>query len=159
MAVLRQFPNDIGPRGTGVRIRRRRLALGLTQAEVAAEAGCASTCVSQIERGYRVRSKFLIDLAVALACDPLWLAGKLGGKAPNHLVAVEAPGVLGNAAAAGLAGDRRAAAAEAKGKPWRRRESAAEAANRIWSGKQPAARVRWRQRVADRQKMRRAGAG
>jgi transcriptional regulator with XRE-family HTH domain len=156
MTILRQFPNDVGPRGTGVRIRRRRLALGLTQKEAAAECNIGASAISQIERGHRVRAKFLIDLAVALSCDPLWLAGKIGGKAPNHLAPVEAPGVLGNGMAAGLAADRRAAAAAAKGLPWRRRETAAEAAKRIWSrqGGGDAARVPWRKRVI---KLRRAG--
>lgn len=58
----------------GDRVRRLRLALGLTQTELAVQSGVASGMVSMIENGHQAAdSDVLRSLAEVLDCDPAYL--------------------------------------------------------------------------------------
>ena len=59
------------PLHTGARLRDRRLALGLKQAELAARAGISASYLNLIEHNKRrIGGKLLIDLAAALGTEP-----------------------------------------------------------------------------------------
>lgn len=63
------------PASVGDRVRRLRLALGLTQTELAAQSGVASGVVSMIENGHQeADSNVLRSLAQALDCSPEYLS-------------------------------------------------------------------------------------
>lgn len=52
------------------RLRRRRLAAGMSQAELAAKAGCSFPYVCQLENGkYSASGPMLAKLATALGCE------------------------------------------------------------------------------------------
>ena len=71
---------ESGRHPAGPRIRAARLALGISQTELAKRAGVSGAQISYMEAG-RHRSRFIVEIAVALDVDPRWLA--LGiGKAP-----------------------------------------------------------------------------
>lgn len=55
------------------RIKLRRSELKLTQAELAELAGTKQQTIQQVESGLTKRPRRLIELAVALQCDPGWL--------------------------------------------------------------------------------------
>lgn len=64
------------------RLKQRRTELSLTQAQLAEMAGTKQQTIQQVESGVTKRPRFLVELAHALKCDPLWLLyGNSGGKA------------------------------------------------------------------------------
>lgn len=64
----------------GTRVRQLRLALGLTQADLAAQTGLASGSVSMIENGHHeADTAMLRSLAEALDCDPSFLVSATDG--------------------------------------------------------------------------------
>lgn len=63
-----------GMESLGERIKTRRLALGLTQGEVAKAAGIKQPDLSKIERGDIQEPKKILGIAKALHCDPAWLS-------------------------------------------------------------------------------------
>lgn len=65
------------------RIKLRRSELKLTQAELAALVGTKQQTIQQVESGLTKRPRRLIELAVALQCDPRWLLFGEGANKPN----------------------------------------------------------------------------
>ncbi|MBN5205371.1 helix-turn-helix transcriptional regulator [Serratia marcescens] len=64
------------------RLKQKRNELNLTQAQLAELAGTKQQTIQQVEAGLTKRPRFLVELAQALECDPLWLLyGNSGGKA------------------------------------------------------------------------------
>ncbi|WP_072628228.1 helix-turn-helix domain-containing protein [Serratia marcescens] len=64
------------------RLKQKRNELNLTQARLAELAGTKQQTIQQVEAGLTKRPRFLVELAQALDCDPLWLLyGNSGGKA------------------------------------------------------------------------------
>lgn len=61
------------------RARKRRIELGLKQAEVARASGLKQSDVSKIENGKIQKTTAMIGLAKALQCNPRWLAYGQGG--------------------------------------------------------------------------------
>src|SRR6478736_9069452 len=62
----------------GERVRRLRLALGLTQTELAAQSGIASGAVSMIENGHHeAEAEVIRTLSEALDCDVTYLTSVL----------------------------------------------------------------------------------
>jgi transcriptional regulator with XRE-family HTH domain len=59
--------------GDGDELRRRRERAGLTQEELAEEAGVARNTVISAEAGYAVRKSTLRKLARALVAEPRWI--------------------------------------------------------------------------------------
>lgn len=59
------------------RVRQRRLALNLTQSELAERANISQQSVESIENGRTRKPRNIIELAKALQCHPEWL---LNGK-------------------------------------------------------------------------------
>ncbi|WP_336195018.1 LexA family transcriptional regulator [Hafnia paralvei] len=55
------------------RVKRRRVDLGMTQADVAAKAGITQQSIEAIESGKTQKPRNLLPLAEALQCDPKWL--------------------------------------------------------------------------------------
>lgn len=55
------------------RVRTRRTELGLTQAEVAEQAGITQQSYQQLEAGETKRPRNLLEIASALECTPHWL--------------------------------------------------------------------------------------
>lgn len=55
------------------RLKQKRTELKLTQAQLAEMAGTKQQSIQQIESGLTKRPRFLVELSVALKCDPLWL--------------------------------------------------------------------------------------
>jgi len=55
------------------RIKRKRLALNLSQVELAEKIGIKQQSLQQIEAGNTKRPRFILELANALNCDPNWL--------------------------------------------------------------------------------------
>lgn len=62
------------------RIKQRRIELNLTQARLAELSGTNQQTVQQVESGKTKRPRYIVELAQALNCDPLWL---LYGKEKN----------------------------------------------------------------------------
>lgn len=75
--MTRQVAPDTGTAGTaGVRVRSRRLALGLSQIDLADRSGLRATDVGRVERGeQRPGPEALAALARGLGVDPAELAG------------------------------------------------------------------------------------
>ncbi|WP_312412325.1 helix-turn-helix transcriptional regulator [Pseudescherichia sp.] len=64
------------------RLKKKRLELDMTQAELAEKAGVKQQSIQLIEAGVTKRPRYLFELANALGCDPAWLLyGKKPGKA------------------------------------------------------------------------------
>ncbi|MDQ7100918.1 helix-turn-helix transcriptional regulator [Serratia sp. MF2] len=64
------------------RLKQKRNELNLTQAQLAELAGTTQQTIQQVEAGLTKRPRFLVELAQALKCDPLWLLyGNSGSKA------------------------------------------------------------------------------
>lgn len=55
------------------RAKQRRSELGLTQAEVAEQAGIAQQSYQQLEAGETKRPRNLLEIASALKCTAQWL--------------------------------------------------------------------------------------
>lgn len=65
----------------GDRIRMRRQALGLSQADLAEKAGISQQAVAKIEQGQTRRPGSIVEIAHALAASPEWLQN--GGPLPG----------------------------------------------------------------------------
>lgn len=57
------------------RLKKRRIALKMTQTELATKAGVKQQSIQLIEAGVTKRPRFLFEIAMALNCDPVWLPG------------------------------------------------------------------------------------
>ncbi|HBA4063551.1 TPA: helix-turn-helix transcriptional regulator [Escherichia coli] len=57
------------------RLKKRRIALKMTQTELATKAGVKQQSIQLIEAGVTKRPRFLFEIAMALNCDPVWLKG------------------------------------------------------------------------------------
>ena len=55
------------------RIKLRRSELNLTQAELAELSGTKQQTIQQVESGLTKRPRNLVELAMALQCEPGWL--------------------------------------------------------------------------------------
>lgn len=55
------------------RVKQRRTDLGLTQAEVAEQAGITQQSYQQLEAGETKRPRNLLEIASALKCTAQWL--------------------------------------------------------------------------------------
>src|SRR5262245_36692709 len=67
----------------GDRLRRCRLAAGLTQKELGKRAGVSGAAVAAIERGKTAGPRYIVELAYVLDVSPTWL--KMGlGPVPLH---------------------------------------------------------------------------
>ncbi|MTC71985.1 helix-turn-helix domain-containing protein [Providencia sp. wls1914] len=55
------------------RVKTRRIELNLTQSKLAVMVGLKQQSIQQIESGLIKRPKFIVEIANALKCDPLWL--------------------------------------------------------------------------------------
>ncbi|RNW09795.1 XRE family transcriptional regulator [Morganella morganii subsp. morganii] len=55
------------------RVKTRRVALNLTQSELAEMVGLKQQSIQQIESGFIKRPRFIVEIATALKCDPSWL--------------------------------------------------------------------------------------
>ncbi|KLE93106.1 XRE family transcriptional regulator [Klebsiella aerogenes] len=55
------------------RVKKRRNELNLTQAELAELSGTKQQTIQQVESGLTKRPRKIIELAVALRCEPTWL--------------------------------------------------------------------------------------
>ncbi|HDU8581340.1 helix-turn-helix domain-containing protein [Morganella morganii] len=55
------------------RVKTRRVALNLTQSELAEMVGLKQQSIQQIESGFIKRPRFIVEIANALKCDPSWL--------------------------------------------------------------------------------------
>lgn len=56
------------------RLKKRRIALKMTQTELATKAGVKQQSIQLIEAGVTKRPRFLFEIAMALNCDPVWLS-------------------------------------------------------------------------------------
>ena len=63
------------------RLKERRLALGLTQHQLAQLAGVRQQTIHRIESGTSVSPRNLLEIADALNCTPKWLL--MGDGTPN----------------------------------------------------------------------------
>lgn len=59
--------------GIGERLKQTRQTLGLTQQQLASQAGTNQAVIQKIENGHSLRPRVLVDLAVALDVNPAWL--------------------------------------------------------------------------------------
>lgn len=68
------------------RLKKKRLELAMTQAELAEKAGVKQQSIQLIEAGVTKRPRYLFELANALECDPGWLlyGSKSGQGASNN---------------------------------------------------------------------------
>lgn len=83
--------------GFGVRLRCRRIALGLTQAELAERSGVGQGTISKIERGDQDQSVHTPRLADALCVYATWLATGSGPQLLSDLAAAAAATVSASA--------------------------------------------------------------
>ncbi|WP_336994394.1 helix-turn-helix transcriptional regulator [Lelliottia amnigena] len=66
------------------RLKKKRLELAMTQAELAEKAGVKQQSIQLIEAGVTKRPRYLFELANALECDPGWLLyGSKSGQAAS----------------------------------------------------------------------------
>ncbi|EPZ5206717.1 helix-turn-helix domain-containing protein [Citrobacter freundii] len=64
------------------RLKKKRIELDMTQAQLAEKAGVKQQTIQLIEAGETKRPRYLVELANALGCDPSWLLyGKKSTKA------------------------------------------------------------------------------
>lgn len=64
------------------RLKKKRVSMKMTQAELATKAGVKQQSIQLIEAGVTKRPRFLFEIALALNCDPAWLQyGTKNGKA------------------------------------------------------------------------------
>lgn len=57
----------------GERVEATRKRIGMSQADLAERAGISQTTLSDIERGRNERSRYAVNLALALGVQPRWL--------------------------------------------------------------------------------------
>ncbi|MDZ5639002.1 helix-turn-helix transcriptional regulator [Enterobacter sp. A103] len=55
------------------RLKQKRIELNLTQTQLAELSGTNQQTVQQVESGKTKRPRYIVELAQALNCDPLWL--------------------------------------------------------------------------------------
>ncbi|MCX8963232.1 XRE family transcriptional regulator [Erwinia psidii] len=55
------------------RMKERRKALRMTQVTLAELTGLSQQAITRIESGMISRPRYLLELAEALQCDPVWL--------------------------------------------------------------------------------------
>ncbi|EDZ9148677.1 helix-turn-helix domain-containing protein [Salmonella enterica] len=55
------------------RVKNQRKALGLTQVMLAERTGISQQAINRIESGLISRPRYLLEISVALNCDPNWL--------------------------------------------------------------------------------------
>ncbi|EBC3783246.1 TPA: helix-turn-helix domain-containing protein [Salmonella enterica subsp. enterica serovar Cotham] len=55
------------------RLKDRRKELGITQAALAERTGISQQAINRIESGLIVRPRYILEISVALNCDPNWL--------------------------------------------------------------------------------------
>lgn len=64
------------------RLKKKRIELDMTQAQLAEKAGVKQQTIQLIEAGETKRPRYLVELADALGCEPSWLLnGKKSTKA------------------------------------------------------------------------------
>ncbi|MFV8849556.1 helix-turn-helix domain-containing protein [Serratia fonticola] len=63
------------------RVKSQRTKLGLTQAEVAEQAGITQQSYQQLEAGETKRPRNLLEIASVLKCTPHWLVYGVNQKA------------------------------------------------------------------------------
>ena len=68
----------ISTQGFADRLRRRRLALGLRQQDLAAQVGVSLTTIQQYENGQLPKGEFAVRLGAALRCSLDWLLAGQG---------------------------------------------------------------------------------
>lgn len=56
-----------------LRLKKRRLELGLTQQQLAVQAGIKQQTVQRIEAGTSNHPRHLLEISAALNCSPHWL--------------------------------------------------------------------------------------
>ena len=56
-----------------MRLKERRLELGLTQQQLAIMAGIKQQTIQRIEAGTSHRPRHLLEISEALSCSPSWL--------------------------------------------------------------------------------------
>ncbi|KAB8310780.1 helix-turn-helix domain-containing protein [Rouxiella chamberiensis] len=56
-----------------MRLKERRLELGLTQQQLAIMAGIKQQTIQRIEAGTSNRPRHLLEISEALSCSPHWL--------------------------------------------------------------------------------------
>ncbi len=61
------------PRSLGIRLRKRRKELNLTQTELAIRVGTSQAVIQKIENGKSLRPRILGDLSAVLEVQPAWL--------------------------------------------------------------------------------------
>jgi len=62
------------------RLKQKRIELNLTQAKLAELSGAKQQTIQQVESGLTKRPRCLVELAIALQCEPHWLLyGEKGG--------------------------------------------------------------------------------
>lgn len=62
-----------GPENIGLRLRSARRDKGLTQDELAKEAGTNQAVIQKIENGKSLRPRNIMDIAKVLNVNPAWL--------------------------------------------------------------------------------------
>lgn len=62
-----------GPEDIGLRLRYARREKGLTQDELAKEAGTNQAVIQKIENGKSLRPRNIMDIAKVLNINPAWL--------------------------------------------------------------------------------------
>lgn len=62
------------------RVKQRRIEMNLSQSKLAEMVGMRQQSLHAIEAGHTKRPRLIIELAVALKCDPQWL---LNGERSN----------------------------------------------------------------------------
>ncbi|HBL0732896.1 TPA: helix-turn-helix transcriptional regulator [Kluyvera ascorbata] len=55
------------------RVKERRKALNLTQVALAELTGVSQQAINRIESGIISRPRYLLEISIALQCDPNWL--------------------------------------------------------------------------------------
>ncbi|WP_284878690.1 helix-turn-helix domain-containing protein [Citrobacter portucalensis] len=55
------------------RVKERRKALNLTQVTLAELTGVSQQAINRIESGIISRPRYLLEISIALQCDPNWL--------------------------------------------------------------------------------------
>ncbi|RKR53193.1 helix-turn-helix protein [Yokenella regensburgei] len=63
------------------RLKQKRIELNLTQTQLAELSGTNQQTIQQVESGKTKRPRYIVELAQALKCDPLWLLYGTGQKA------------------------------------------------------------------------------
>ena len=62
-----------GPEHVGLRLRKARRDKGLTQQQLATEAGTNQAVIQKIENGFSLRPRNIMQIAEVLKVNPAWL--------------------------------------------------------------------------------------